>query len=179
MENKQEKIFNIIKFSSVQSLSHVRLFATPWPAACQASLSITNSRSPSKPMSTESGDAIQPSHPLLSPSPPALNLSQHQGLFKWVRSSHEVAKVLKKMQIKTTRNFLKLTVSSVDEDVEELELNCWSEVKWCNHSGKQPGSVFKKLNLHLPQQPSCPLLSVYPVGRKYLFTAALSGIIPN
>ena len=40
------------------------------------------------------GDAIQTSHTLLSPSPPALNLSQHQGLFKWVSSSHEVAKVL-------------------------------------------------------------------------------------
>ena len=40
------------------------------------------------------GDAIQPSHPLLSPSPPALNLSQIQGLFKWVSSSHQVAKVL-------------------------------------------------------------------------------------
>ena len=40
------------------------------------------------------GDAIQPSHPLWSPSPPALNLSQHQGLFKWVSSSHQVAKVL-------------------------------------------------------------------------------------
>ena len=39
-------------------------------------------------------DAIQSSHLLLSPSPPALNLSQHQGLFKWVSSSHEVAKVL-------------------------------------------------------------------------------------
>ena len=39
-------------------------------------------------------DAIQPSHPLLSPSPPAFNLSQHQGLFKWVSSSHQVAKVL-------------------------------------------------------------------------------------
>ena len=40
------------------------------------------------------GDAIQPSHPLSSPSPPALNLSQHQGLFKWVSSSHQMAKVL-------------------------------------------------------------------------------------
>ena len=40
------------------------------------------------------GDAIQPSHPLLSPSPPAFNLPQHQGLFKWVCSSHQVAKVL-------------------------------------------------------------------------------------
>ena len=39
-------------------------------------------------------DAIQPSHPLLSHSPPVPNLSQHQGLFQWVNSSHEVAKVL-------------------------------------------------------------------------------------
>ena len=39
------------------------------------------------------GDAIQPSHPLSSPSP-ALNLSQHQGLFQWVSSSHQLAKVL-------------------------------------------------------------------------------------
>ena len=40
------------------------------------------------------GDAIQPFHPLSSPSLPALNLSQYQGLFKWVSSSHQVAKVL-------------------------------------------------------------------------------------
>ena len=40
------------------------------------------------------GDAIQPSHPLLLPSPPIFNLSQHQDLFKWVGSSHQVAKVL-------------------------------------------------------------------------------------
>ena len=41
------------------------------------------------------GDAIQPSHPLSFPSPLAFNLSQHQGLFKWVSSSYQVAKVLK------------------------------------------------------------------------------------
>ena len=40
------------------------------------------------------GDAIQPSHPLVSPFPPAPNPSQHQGLFQWVNSSHQVAKVL-------------------------------------------------------------------------------------
>ena len=40
------------------------------------------------------GDAIQPPHPVLSPSPPDFNLSQHQGLYKWVSSSHHVAKVL-------------------------------------------------------------------------------------
>ena len=39
-------------------------------------------------------DAIRPSHPLLSPSPPTFNLFQHQGLFQWVSSSHQVAKVL-------------------------------------------------------------------------------------
>ena len=40
------------------------------------------------------GDDIQPSHPLLSPSPPAFNLFQHKGLFQWVSSSHQVAKEL-------------------------------------------------------------------------------------
>ena len=40
------------------------------------------------------GDAIQPSHPLLSPSPPVFDLSQHQDFFQWVSSSHQVAKVL-------------------------------------------------------------------------------------
>ena len=45
--------------------------------------------------------AIQPSHPLSSPSPPAFNLSQHQGLFIWVSSSHQVAKVLEfQLQLK-------------------------------------------------------------------------------
>ena len=40
------------------------------------------------------GDAIQPSHPLSSPSPPAFSLSQHQGFFKWVSSSHQVVPML-------------------------------------------------------------------------------------
>ena len=42
----------------------------------------------------KAGDAVQPYHPLSSPSPPAFNLSQHQGLFQWVSSLHQVAKVL-------------------------------------------------------------------------------------
>ena len=82
-----------IQFSSVQSPSHVRLFVTPWTAARQASLSITNSRSSPKPMSIES---VMPSnHPilcrplLLLPSIfPSIkvfsNKSQHQGLcIRW------------------------------------------------------------------------------------------------
>ena len=135
---------------SDQSLSRVRLFATPWIAAHQASLSITNSRSSLRliciyiyiyvcvyrytclwslltfssvtqscptlwdPMDCSTpglpdhhqllelaqthvhrvSDAIQPSHSLLSPFPPAFNLSQHQGLFQWLSSSHQVAKLL-------------------------------------------------------------------------------------
>ena len=60
----------------------------PWTATCQASLFVTNSRSLLKLMSIES---VMPSNhpfPMSSPSPPALNLSQHQGLFKWVSSLH-------------------------------------------------------------------------------------------
>ena len=79
------------QFSSVQLLSRVQLFATPWTAACQASLSITQLL---KSHVHCVGDIIQPSHPLLSASPPALNLSQHQGLFQWFSSPHQVAKVL-------------------------------------------------------------------------------------
>ena len=44
-------------------------------------------------------DAIQPSHPLSSPSPPAPNPSQHQSLFQWVNSSHEVDSILKSRDI--------------------------------------------------------------------------------
>ena len=78
---------------SVQLPSRVRLFATPWIAAHQASLSITNSQSLLKLMSIES---VMPSNHLIlsSPSSPAFSLSQHQGLFKWVSSSQQVAKVL-------------------------------------------------------------------------------------
>ena len=68
-----------VTFSSVQLLSCVQLFATPWTAALQASLSITNSRACSN-SCPSGGDAVQPSHLLSSPSPPAFNLSQHQDL---------------------------------------------------------------------------------------------------
>ena len=69
------------QFSSIQSNSCVQLFATPWAAAHQG-LSVHHQLLEL----TEThvhlvSDAIQPSHPLSSPSPHALNLSQHQGLF--------------------------------------------------------------------------------------------------
>ena len=77
-----------------QSLSHVQLFATPWTVAFQASQSFTISQSLLIHVH-QVGDAIQPSHPLLSSSPTAFSLSQFQGLFQSVDSSHQGAKVLK------------------------------------------------------------------------------------
>ena len=64
-----------------QLLSHVRLFAALWTAACRVSLSFTTSQSFLK-LTSVVDDAIQPPHPLLPPSPPALNLSQHQNIFQ-------------------------------------------------------------------------------------------------
>ena len=83
----------LFQLSSVQSLSSIWLFATPWTAACKASLSITNSQFTQTHVHWV-GDAIQQSHPLSSPSLPTFNLSQCQGLFKWVNSSYQVARVL-------------------------------------------------------------------------------------
>ena len=63
-------------------LKHSRLpCPLPTPRACSSSCPSVS-------------DDIQPSHPLSSPSPPAFNLSQHQGLLRWVSSSYQVAKVL-------------------------------------------------------------------------------------
>ena len=64
-------------FSSIQLLSHVQFFATPWTTACQASLCIINSQSLPRLMSFESVMPSNHLHPLLSPSALALYLSQH------------------------------------------------------------------------------------------------------
>ena len=77
----------------VQSLSCVWLFAAPWTAARQASLSFTMSWSLLKTHVHWIGDAIQPSHPLSS-SPPVFSLSKYQVFFQWVGSLYQVAIVL-------------------------------------------------------------------------------------
>ena len=75
----------------VQSLSHVRSSMRPWTAAHQAPLSSTGVCSHSCPLSRWCCLSISPS---AIPSPSAFSLSQHQGLFQWVGSSHQVATVL-------------------------------------------------------------------------------------
>ena len=82
------------QYTSVQLPSHVQLFATPWITARlglpvhHQLLEFTQTHI------HQLVDAIQPSHLVSSPSPPAPNLSQHQSLFQWVGSSLKVAKVL-------------------------------------------------------------------------------------
>ena len=71
------------KYLWPHGLQHIRLLClVPTPGACSNSCFHWV------------GDDIQPSHPLSSPFPPAFSLSQNQGLFQWVSSSHQVAKVL-------------------------------------------------------------------------------------
>jgi len=87
---------SIVQFSSVQSLSHVQLFATPWIPARQASLSITNSRSSLRLTSIES---VMPSSHLifcrplllLSPIPPSIRVFSNESilLMRWPWSHHE------------------------------------------------------------------------------------------
>ena len=85
---------NGLQFSSFQSLSRVRLFCDPMNCSTLG-LPVHHQL----PEFTQThvhrvSDSIQPSHPLSSPFPPAPNPSQHQSLFQWVSSSHQVAKVL-------------------------------------------------------------------------------------
>ena len=89
-------------------------------------------------------DAIQPSHPLLSLSPPAFNLSQHQGLFKWVSSLHQVAKVLefqlqhqsKAQLLISNAQLVKLKVFHSEEKSQDKPEACvlLSCCEWPRHS---------------------------------------------
>ena len=86
-------LISLVLFSSVQLLSCVRLcnpmnHSMPGLPVHQQLPEFTQTHV------HQVGDAIQPSHPLSSPCPPAFIFSQHQVLFQWVSSSHQVAKVL-------------------------------------------------------------------------------------
>ena len=73
------------------------------------------------------GDAIQPSHPLLFPSPPALNLYQHHSLFKWVSSSHQVAKILK-FEVSASTSVLPMNTHWVMEYYSAIKKNAFESV---------------------------------------------------
>ena len=82
-----------VQFSSVQLLSRVRL-CDPLDCSMPAFPVHHQLLELAQTHIHQVSDAIQPCHPLSSPCPPAFSLSQHQGLFQWVSSSHQVTKVL-------------------------------------------------------------------------------------
>ena len=95
------------------------------------------------------GDAIQPSHPLSSPSPPALNLSQHQGLFKWVSCPHQVAKSI-----------------GVSAQTSILPMNTqdWSPLGWTGWislQSKGPSRIFCNTTVQKAQWIVLPYYSVF------------------
>ena len=95
--NDQREWTKLVGVSVSQlSRSAVSDSATPWIAAQRITGLPVHHQLPefAQTHARRVGDAIQPSHPLSSPSPPAPNPSQHQGLFQQVNSSHEVAEVL-------------------------------------------------------------------------------------
>ena len=106
------KLYYQNQFSS--ATSHAWHFATPWTAAHQASCPSQTSRvhAHSCPLTWW---CHPPSHPLSSPSPPTFSLSQHKGLFKWVSSSYQVAKVLEfQLTINTSNKYSGLISFKMD-----------------------------------------------------------------
>ena len=133
----------VIQFSSVQSLSHVRLFATPWTAACQAFLSITNSQSLFKLMSIES---VMPSNHFILCRPLLLLPSIFPSF------------VIREMQSKTTKTYFipirmlylkkrKNRNNKYCKHMEKLESSYLAvgnvKGKWHTHCAKQFGSSSK------------------------------------
>ena len=141
-------LLHVAGFSSfrvVQLLSHVLLLVTPWTAAHQASLSFPISELAQTHIHWVS-NVIQPSHPLSSPSPPACNLSQHQGLFQWVGSSHQVCQ-------------------SIGTSPSVLPMNIWSPYCPRDSQESSPAPQFKSIILGKgrPDYYSDRYLSCFPM----------------
>ena len=94
MQGSLCKMPDWMKHSSVQSLIHSVTLCDPMDCSTPGFLVHHQLLEPAQTHVHQVGNAIQPSHPLSSTSPPTFNLSQHQGLFQGVSSSHQVAKVL-------------------------------------------------------------------------------------
>ena len=123
-------------FSSVQFSSVAQSCTTLWPHESQ------HTRPPCPSPTTEFtqthvhrvGDAIQPSHPLSSSSPPAPNPSQHQGLFQRVNASHQVAKVLEFSTLHETKDHHPSLDKQMVVGVRQVKDNC-SQL-YINKTGK-------------------------------------------
>ena len=125
----------ILSFKVVQQLRHVWLFmtlvcSTPGLLVLHHLLQFTQTHV------HWVGDAIQPSHPLSSPSPPAFNLSQHQGLFQWVSSLHLTLmftynssfKVMYWIMTVYFHYIIEITFCKISVK-QKLTVNCFTKVK--------------------------------------------------
>ena len=119
------------------------------------------------------GDAIQPSHPLSSPSPPTPNPSQHQGLFQWVSSSHQVAKVLEfqlqHQSFQSTPGLISFRMDWLDllavqgtlefSPTPQFKNINFSALSFCHQSHPQLGIVFALAPSLILSGVSSPLIS--------------------
>ena len=103
------------------------------------------------------GDVIQPSHPLSSSSPPAFNFSQHQGLFQWVSSLHQVAKVLVLQHQPSNENWGLISFRS----------DCSHEIKRCLLLGRKGminlNRILKSRDITLPTKVHLVKVIVFPI----------------
>ena len=123
-----------IQFSSVQLLSHVGFFATPGLLVPHQLPEFTQTHV------HWVSDAIQPSHPLSYTSSPALNLSQHQGLFKWVSSLHQVAKVL---ALQLQHQFIQWILGLISFRIDWFDLTIQGTLKTLLQHHSSKASVFQ------------------------------------
>ena len=102
------------------------------------------------------GDAIQPSHPLSSPSPPTFNLSHHHGLFKWVSVSHQVASVLE----------FSFNISP------PMNTQDWSPLGWTAWMSLQSKGLLSLLQHHSSKASvlQCPTFSTVQLSHPYMTT---------
>ena len=105
------------------------------------------------------GDAIQPSHPLSSPSPPAPNPSQHQGLFQWVKSSHEVAQSI-----------------GVSASASVLPMNTqdWSPLGWTGRISLQSNGIWRVFSSTIVQNHQLFSGQLSPQSNSHIHTVARS-----
>ena len=109
-------------------------------------------------------DVIQPFHPLSCPSPPALNLSQHQGLFQWVSSLHKVAKVLEfQFQHQSFHEYSGLITFRID----------WPDILAGDSQESSPTSQFKSINTSMLSFLYSPTLtSIHDYWKNHSFDKA-------
>ena len=108
-------------------------------------------------------DAIQPAHPLSSPSPRAFNLFQHQGLFKWVSSSHQVAKVLKfQLQHQSFQwtPFIGRTDVGSQVKVQSYILLVQASTPWYSSLQEKEGKVIQSLDIGLRWVPKVEIVLI-------------------